>query len=106
MDDNRKRAYRWILYQALLDIRPLQWLEPRWYARINPFYWHRYRQAVRRAGAIANWLHNLALYSAIDFEHFDEERFWTDYRSTLGRYSGTCVAHYRAAFERELTIAG
>ncbi|MCC9606301.1 hypothetical protein LOC68_18560 [Blastopirellula sp. JC732] len=26
MDERRKRAYRYLLYQAMLDIRPVAWL--------------------------------------------------------------------------------
>jgi len=40
-------------------------------------YWLREQDSIRIAGGIADWLHNLALFSAIDFEGFDESAFWT-----------------------------
>ena len=38
MDDHRKNAYRYLLYWAMLDIRPIAWL--RWFHGwrvLNPF---------------------------------------------------------------------
>lgn len=102
MDENRKRAYRRIIYFAMLDIRSLQWSEPSLYMRINPFYWRRYQKRIHCIAALADWLHNLASFSAIDFDIFDERHFWDSYQSTLGRCSETGVEHYREMFEREL----
>ncbi|WP_139255230.1 hypothetical protein [Hymenobacter psychrophilus] len=37
------------------------------------------RKRVCFAQAVANWLHNLAFYSALDFEGFQEDWFWMEY---------------------------
>src|SRR5262249_37552338 len=96
---------RWLLYQAMLDIRPLRWLGRGWRQRINPFCWWSQSRQVRRAGAIADWLHNLAIYSALDFERFDEERFWEDYRWFLENHPGEGLEGYRSEFQRRATKA-
>lgn len=100
MDAQRKQAYRWLLYLATLEIRPLQWIGRRGWRRLNPFCWWSQSQQVRRAGAIADWLHNLAIYSAIDFDRFDEERFWKDYQWFLDNHPNAGLDMYRSEFER------
>jgi hypothetical protein len=103
VDEQRKRAYRWLLYRAALEIRPLRWLGTSWRERFNPISrWHNARRAVA-AGALADWLHNLALFSALDFEHFDEDRFWTDHKWFEAHYPWLNLRWYREEFERELT---
>lgn len=71
MQEQRKYAYRYLLYRAMLDIRTIQWLGWRsWRVWIPPFR----RREVRRiqyAGAVADWLHNLAFFSARDFQGFE-----------------------------------
>ena len=76
MDEARKKAYRLLLYHAMLDIGPIQWLPRSW----NPFRWRRQLRLHQRAGEIADWLHNLAQFSALDFEGFDEDWFWREFR--------------------------
>ncbi len=51
MDDHRKNAYRYLLYRAMLDIRPIAWL--RWFQGwrvLNPFHWRQCFRQVRFAG--------------------------------------------------------
>lgn len=79
MEHRRKQAYRYLLYRAMLDIRPICWMP---LGSFNPFRWKETAGRVRRAGVIADWLHNLALFSALDFERFDEDWFWRE----LGEY--------------------
>jgi hypothetical protein len=60
---------------------------------------------VLRAGAIAEWLHNLALFSALDFARFDEDRFWRDYQWLLRKHPGTDLERFRDEFERRAAPA-
>jgi len=45
-------------------------------------------------------LHNLAIFSVLDFERFDEEWFWKDYRWLLESYPGSGLERFRSEFER------
>lgn len=100
MDEQRKHAYRWLLYWAMLDLRPLRWAGGGWRQRLNPLCWWSNSRRVRVAGGIAEWLHNLALFSALDFARFDEERFWLDYQWLLDQHPGAGLERYRTEFER------
>ncbi len=98
MDDQRKSAYRNLLYLAMLDIRPVERLGTGgwWSIAIHG------RREVRRvewAGAIADWLHNLALFSAHDFRGFDEQRFWREFEAIRSGYPEFGPDRYRARFE-------
>ena len=73
VDAQRKHAYRWLLYWAMLDIRPRQWFVWGWRQRLNPFRWWIALRRVRQVGYLAEWLHNLARFSALDFVGFAEE---------------------------------
>lgn len=97
MDEQRKRAYRYLLYRAMLDIRSIAWLR-----MSNPLHWRRELRRVRRKGALADWLHNLALFSSLNFERFDEEWFWQDGRSLMERYPGFDLERYLQDFDRQL----
>jgi hypothetical protein len=103
VDEKRKNAYRYLLYWAMLDIRPLSWSCWGWFQAWNPFYWRREGRRIRCAGAIANWLHNLALFSSLNFERFDEERFWQDFDSLRSRYPEFGLERYRDRFEQRLS---
>jgi len=94
MDEARKKAYRFLLYHAMLDIRPIQWLPRSW----NPFRWRRLHQ---KAGVIADWLHNLAQFSALEFEGFDEDWFWREFRQFNERYPDYGLSHYQDLFLSE-----
>jgi hypothetical protein len=41
---------------------------------------------VQWAGAIADWLHNLAMFSARDFRGFDEQLFWKEFETICAHY--------------------
>jgi hypothetical protein len=97
MDKHHKYAYRYLLYWATLDIRSIHWLTFR-----NPFRWRSNIQRVRQAGAIADWLHNLALFSALDFERFDENQFWRDGRVLKEHFPAFDLACYQQLFERQM----
>jgi hypothetical protein len=103
MDDRRKNAYRYLLYWAMLDIRPIAWL--RWFHGwrvLNPFDWRWKFRMVRYAGSLADSLHNLALFSSIDFEGFDEDWFWKDLECVNTRYPDFAPGRYRGIFEERL----
>ena len=95
MEGQRKYAYRYLLYWAMLDIRPLAWNRSGW----NPLHWRRDRARIRMAGEIADWLHNLAHFSALDFERFDEEWFWREFARLQSRFPDDGLDRYRQRFE-------
>jgi hypothetical protein len=104
MDENRKNAYRYLLYWAMLDIRRLAWMQwvPGW-RTLSPFYWRQRFRGIQYAGCLADWLHNLALFSSLDFERFDEQRFWQDFEFLVTkRISSAEPNHFREVFERRL----
>lgn len=81
------RAYRYLLYQATLEIRSIG---------ESP-------AELRRAAAIAYWLHNLALYSAHDFDGFQEESFWHDYEMLNEKNPDYHLSNFKDVFERVLS---
>ena len=103
MDERRKQAYRYLLYRAMVDIRPIGGMP---LGFLNPFRWKRTTAQVHRAGVIANWLHNLAFYSAVDFKGFNEEWFWDTLQRFQNRYPDFYLDDYQKVFERELTGKG
>ena len=75
-----------MLYEAMLMLRA----DPAWpvwgWRRLSWFAWRRARyQAVLRA-TIADWLHNLADYSARDFKGFSESAFWHEGQQLRRRF--------------------
>ena len=100
MDAHRKSAYRFLLYWALLEIRGVQWITYHPLRLLNPFILRRELRRASRAGALADWLHNLARFSVNDFEKFDEEMFWQDYERLAKRHGDDW--NYRGVFERRL----
>ncbi len=77
MDNSRIYAYRYLIYNGMLHIRPIAGIGSRWRQRWNLVYWLRMRKQIAMAGEVANWLHNLALFSATEFSGFDETAFWS-----------------------------
>jgi hypothetical protein len=82
LTEQEKAAYRYLLYQAMLDIRML--CQPRlsW----NPLDWRRQYRNSRIAGKIADWMHNLAQYSGWDFRGFSNQEFWRIYDGLCSRF--------------------
>jgi hypothetical protein len=99
MNEGHKRAYRYLVYQATLDIRMLcQWTSP---ISFDPrVVWKRYL-ASRRAGALADLVHNIAASSTNHFAHFDEEHFWEKYERFKQRFPKHRT-DYQQEFEDEL----
>jgi len=100
MGEDRKNAYRLLLYEALLQIRAL--CQSRGGRQWNPVKIH--RQYVRSvdAGAIADWLHNLGQFAANDFVDFSEVAFWRAYYSYARSYHRIARYDYRDSFDRQL----
>ncbi len=82
LTEHEKAAYRYLLYQAMLDIRIL--CQPRLSISIRE--WRRQYRNSRIAGRTANWLHNLAHCSVNDFHGFDAYWFWQEYDDLSKRF--------------------
>lgn len=92
MDEIRKNAYRYLLYQATLDIQYLP-------SSLNPIKWIKRRRIIRSFGPLANWLHVMACYSCYDFVGFDETIFWKEHTKLSKRFPRTTVELYPAHFQ-------
>jgi len=88
MTSTQKSAYRYLLYLAMLDIRI--YCQSRGEPSADPAVRERQYHSSRIAGAIADWLHNLALAAADDFERFDEDAF--------GRHTLTFAGDFQASW--------
>jgi len=102
MDEHRNYAYRYLLYWAMLETRSLEWFPRRGWHILNPLYWRREFRRIRRIGALADWLHNLAAFSGSDFDGFDEQWFWRDHESFCRRHAGFGFQNYKDLFESHL----
>lgn len=94
MDERRQAAYRYLLYQALLDIRQIGW--QRW--TLNPWRKQFYRTQIQFAGALADALHNLAIFAATSFDRFDEEQFWNEMSRLAKLFPNRRVERYQEMF--------
>jgi hypothetical protein len=101
MEAERANAYRHLLYMAMVDIGSLA-VAHSWACASNPRNWFRSRAEQTKAAVIANWLHNMAAFSATGFEGFDEARFWRDYEGLRARFPGHPIDGYRKAFDAAL----
>ncbi|WP_431475564.1 hypothetical protein [Massilia eburnea] len=98
MDFAQKYAYRYLIYQGTLAIRPIAFVGSEWWQRWNLVYWRRKRTQIRSAGQVANWLHNAALFSAIDFDGFDEDVFWSELDALKSAFPGNEFERFRDIF--------
>jgi hypothetical protein len=101
---NRKLAYNYLLYSAMLEIRGLQSVThpwPRWRI-ISPRYWRRELRFIRYCGALADSLHNLAMFSSYDYERFEEDTFWAEIERIRTQFPGM-ADNYRGRFEGRLS---
>jgi hypothetical protein len=106
LSDQEKAAYRYLIYQALIDIRNL--CQSRGSETWNPLEWRRQYQRSRMAGALADWLHNLAACSSHDFRGFNSEWFWEEYSHVCRRYGliGPTGYDFRLRYEEQLAHLG
>lgn len=95
----RQHAYRVLLYGAALDARSLTWFRYHGLRRLLPFVTARETRDIRLAGAIAYWLHNLAMFSGVDFAGFSEEKFWSALAVVARDFPGE-AERYRELFAR------
>ena len=102
MTDVRKSAYRYLLYQAMLDIRV--WGDWSSEESSDPEIWKRRYLTSRFAGVTAYWLHNLALAAAEDFHGFDEVSFWKSHQHWSERFPLASLERYRTVFEERLAM--
>lgn len=102
MENDLQRAYRHLLYQAMLDFRPLAW-RPYGLQWISPSFYIRHIRHTRQVGELAEWLHNMAEFSRRDFAGFDEQRFWLEFSRLEKRFPA--LACYRSSFKNALTEA-
>jgi len=103
LTEQQKQVYRYLLYQAMLDIRML--CQSRSAETWNPLQWRSQYRRSRTAGAIADWLHNLAKYSACDFRGFSAEAIWQEYDGLCQRFEqfGPNGFHnYRQRYEEQM----
>jgi hypothetical protein len=104
LSDAERKAYRRLLYDAMLDIRNL--CQPRGRVSYNPLVWRRQYHQGRVAGALADWLHNLAQYAATDFRSFDTDWFWQEYAGVCRDYPDLIGPDkwidFRGRYERHL----
>ena len=99
MTPAQKSAYRYLLYIAMLDIRI--YCQSRSEPSQDPAIWKSQYDTSRIAGGIADWLHNLALAAADDFEKFNEEAFWNTHAHFCRRFPGE-LERYRTQFDQRL----
>lgn len=100
MDEQRKYAYRQLLYWAMLDIRI--YCQSRGEASTDPAVWQQQYEHSRIAGAIADWLHNLADQASRDFAGFNEEGFWQQHAYFCRRFPDGSFTVYRQRFDQYL----
>jgi hypothetical protein len=96
----QKSAYRYLLYVAMLDIRI--YCQSRGEPSTDATVRERQYFDSRIAGAIADWLHNLAKAASGDFEGFNEEAFWKTHAYHCGRFPAAGLERYRAQFDERL----
>ncbi len=103
MEKVRAKAYRYIIYYGLLDIRGLTWYAWDKRQKWSPWFLFLSIDKIRARGAIAECLHNLGQFSANDFVGFDESWFWKEYDQMKARYGKHWPNDYREIFESRLT---
>ena len=101
MNEIRKNAYRYLLYQFLIEIRTVP-IPPNT-QESSATYNESLAKHHYYAGAVAYQLHNFALASANNFKDFSEAHFWAG----LEHFSESnpeipIHARYRKVFERRL----
>jgi hypothetical protein len=98
LDARRQERYRVLLSMAMLDIR--SYCQSRSDPSPDPEEHAAQYHRSRIAGAIADWLHELAEQSARDFEHFDEAEFWGTFEWIRSRYPDEGLERYRQLFDQ------
>ncbi|MBC8136753.1 MAG: hypothetical protein H8F28_12775 [Fibrella sp.] len=104
MDERRKAAYRWLLYNGVISIRSTtSWaMEGRTQASFRSLFSGDRRQSAHKVFWLADAFHNLAKHSASDFAGFDEQKFWNHMAQSLGE-ADVDVDWYHETFQNLLT---
>lgn len=104
MDDARARAYRRLLYWAMLDLRAhvptSPYFRERWW---SPRFWLEMRRKHYYNMDVADWLHNLAQFAADNIDWLDERIFWEEWDRLKQRHPNDGLGDYRRRFEQELS---
>jgi hypothetical protein len=98
MDEKTKAAYRHLLYVAMLAIRAH--CPGRCAASSSPLEWYRRYHRGRIAGGLADWLHNVAMFSKVDFVGFKEDLFWAEHQRYCLRFPSGGFERYREIFDK------
>lgn len=101
LSEHQKGAYRHLLYWAMVDIRNK--CQSRGEESNNPLEWRKQYRQSRAAGAIADWLHNLAYIAANNFLGFDEQRFWKEHEGMIRKFPDFGFKQYRSVYESRLS---
>lgn len=80
MDSKRKALYRELLWWAMVDMRSHSGSAVGTWRSLLSRYRRSYRRVNQFTYAMSQWLHNTALYAAMDFDGFNEKLFWRDYQ--------------------------
>jgi hypothetical protein len=97
MEPHRKRAYRYLLYQFLIDIRTTPTADNT--AHLTE---QQCRNHLNYAGGVAYLLHNFALAAADEFIGFDEEAFWQMVENFSQKFPKMSILHFKKVFEMAL----
>ena len=100
MDENRKRAYMFLIYKVFIDLRMFTGGRLPWW---NPLLWKRYSRALWYVHSLAYAFHNVALYASRGMVGFDEDKFWEgidEYNREIPEMAGW--TNYRKIFEERL----
>lgn len=100
MDDLTKSAYRHLLYVAMVDFRNSSDHRNRF--QISPLTWLEKYKTQRLIGGSADWLHNLAYFSSLDFKGFSEQQFWDEHKSMCTQYPKHRLTRYKEIFDNYL----
>jgi len=100
MSDEQEKAYRHLLYVAMLQIRNR--CQSRDNFSRNPLRWFRQYRDSRVAGAVADWLHNLAQFATHSPLSIDEDTFWKEHTGLCKRFPGEGLEQYREVFDKYL----
>jgi hypothetical protein len=98
MNEKRKQAYRYLLYQAMIYGKCMDGVQ----LSLNPFEIRRQNLQLKNIGGLDSWLHNLAFYNYTDeWDKFSEKVFWEAYEFHLKR-NPEVLGYYKEIFEQEL----
>lgn len=84
-----------MLYTVFLHLRAGRTETIGW----NPLAWRRATSRLRLNQALADYFHNLALFSVWRFENFDEHKFWQGIERLGRRHGSELVERYRRIFD-------